>query len=720
MNDTPSALKVYDYKIRQCINNIKNNMMNNFYLKNKEKSNAFHAAFKRALLLMVLVAAAFLPEETKAAVAGSEVSNDVVTYDLKLGDVVVTSENCNDLQFGQSSGTANYDAGTKTLTLDGIGTSNHTIYSKIDGLTIKIKGAVIFSSSKTINSLDLEANTVIDGSEDNYFAFQSLRIGERSEVVFRNFNDFTASSIRGVSGEAGEKLVFENCKVAVEGSISQIASMTFVKCALHGDVAFDEAKHAVANYNGDVAEFFIIEKCDVYDLWICGVQVTSLNSNDLSVLPGVKQGSIYYSELGNVLEVLDCRIESPEGIPAIRSNMENLCVRASYSNNDIIAKGAPALKFEKGGGVVNAQGNSSLLLSTSDDQPAILATDSLVFDNANVIASGKYGVSGSGNGVFVKIDGGTLKLYGKESATCNLSGCTQSNIMVKAPEGAEYDSGLRGFAVGGKLVSDTLYMDLERYGVYIGNYRVDETNYKDLSVLPVVDGKADFDPATGTLTLDNAQVNSFIEIYTENPNVVVKGKCVIDVQEIMGMDYGILFNNINKANIRGVDGAELKITFLGGEYSEGMSCGIAVIGKDSDANLTIANCDMDIKCSYPIVSLEGITSKLCIKNSNVMLNTQNYPIMAFQSLELSGCKVTSPENLTYVESQGFCIEGEETEYRGSVIIERDNAVGIGSIKTEIPAARQGVYTIDGVKLDTSEENLPAGLYIINGKKVLKK
>ena len=103
-----------------------------------------------------------------------------------------------------------------------------------------------------------------------------------------------------------------------------------------------------------------------------------------------------------------------------------------------------------------------------------------------------------------------------------------------------------------------------------------------------------------------------------------------------------------------------------------------------------------------------------------MLNTQNYPIMSFKSLELSGCKVTSPENLTYVESQGFCIEGEETEYRGSVIIERDNAVGIGSIKTEIPAARQSVYTIDGVKLDTSVENLPAGLYIINGKKVLKK
>ena len=688
--------------------------MKNFSFKNKVKSNGPGAILMRAFSLILLFAAAVLPENAKAAEIGGAVSNDVVTYDLKLGDVAVTSENCNDIQIGQSSGTANYDAGTKTLTLDGIKTSNYKIYSKIDGLTIKIKGL------NFISSIDLEANTVIDCSEDANLDFTSLRIGERTEVVMRNFQWVYCTNIHGVSGEAGEKLVFENSRVTVQGSISQIASVTFVKCALSDGVVFDEAKHAIVNNNGDVAEEFAIEKCDIYDLWICGVQVTSLNCNKLSSLPGVKQGDIYYNQWSNSIEMQNCRIESPEGIPAIRSSIDSLYINVTSSDCYITAKGAPDLKFEKGGGVLHTNANACLLLSASDDQPAILATDSLVFDNANVIASGKYGVSGSGNGVFVKIDGGMLKLYGKESATDNLSGCTQSDIMVKAPEGAEYDSGLRGFAVGGKLVSDTLYIDLKRYNVLIGSYRVNETNYKDLSMLPCVDGKVYYDPATGTLTLDNARVSDGIYVYTENQNVVVKGKCVIEVPESMDMGFGLMFEGMDEANISGVDGAELKITSLGGEYSESYSFGIVVNAGKSGTKLTITNCDMDIYSFYPICDTSGETSKLCINNSNVKLNTQNYPISSIGSLELSGCKVTSPENLTYVEDRGFCIKGEQDFYLGNVVIERDNAVGIGSIKTEIPAARQGVYTIDGVKFDTPEENLPAGLYIINGKKVLKK
>ena len=701
--------------------------MNKFYLKNKEKSNAFHAASKRALLLMVLVAAAFLPEETKAAVAGSEVSNDVVTYDLKLGDVAVTSENCNDIQFEQHWGKASYDAETKTLTLDSLLAMKKVLYSGIDGLKIKIKHDVTIQGGGSYIVLQLNANTVIDGSEAECLNMSTLSVGENTEVVFRNFNDFTASSIRGVSGEAGEKLVFDNCNADIITTLTNIASVTFENCGLPDGWSFDESRHGVVYGDGDFAEYFRIKVNKEYDLWVCGERVTTKNYSDLSKVPGVKEGYISFDGDNNVLYMAGCKIETPDGVPAIRSNMENLCVRASYSNNDIIAKGAPALKFEKGGSCIRTLAGGSLSLSTSDDQPAILATDSLYIYQADLTASGKYGVAGSGNGVYLDVNSGKVKLYGKESATSNLSGCSITNTLIKTPEGAEYDSKLRGFAVGGKLVSDTLFLYMAKYNVYIGDCQLDETNCGDISLLPGVDGKGYYDSATGTLILDNAKLSCNIYFEEGNADILVKGKCEINYVNWGDNYYGILYYNVEKATIRGVDGGELKINIPEDDYSHYYSQGIRVYSDGNDADISIDNCDMEINCSFPVYSTrvytyEGnaILPKLKISNSNVKMITENYPVRNIRVLELSGCKVTSPQNAIYQEGYGYYLEGEETYYNGNLVIERDNAVGIENIKPEVPAARQSVYTIDGVKLSTSVENLPAGLYIINGKKVLKK
>ena len=35
------------------------------------------------------------------------------------------------------------------------------------------------------------------------------------------------------------------------------------------------------------------------------------------------------------------------------------------------------------------------------------------------------------------------------------------------------------------------------------------------------------------------------------------------------------------------------------------------------------------------------------------------------------------------------------------------------------AAKQGIYTLSGVKLNSKVEDLPKGIYIVNGKKVVK-
>ena len=52
-----------------------------------------------------------------------------------------------------------------------------------------------------------------------------------------------------------------------------------------------------------------------------------------------------------------------------------------------------------------------------------------------------------------------------------------------------------------------------------------------------------------------------------------------------------------------------------------------------------------------------------------------------------------------------------------IVITRDPA-GINT-PTIDTATKQGIYTLSGVKLDGDMKDLPKGVYIVNGKKVVK-
>ena len=51
---------------------------------------------------------------------------------------------------------------------------------------------------------------------------------------------------------------------------------------------------------------------------------------------------------------------------------------------------------------------------------------------------------------------------------------------------------------------------------------------------------------------------------------------------------------------------------------------------------------------------------------------------------------------------------------------KKSATGITAATVDIPAARRGIYNLQGVKMQGSLELLPAGVYIVDGKKIVKK
>ena len=51
---------------------------------------------------------------------------------------------------------------------------------------------------------------------------------------------------------------------------------------------------------------------------------------------------------------------------------------------------------------------------------------------------------------------------------------------------------------------------------------------------------------------------------------------------------------------------------------------------------------------------------------------------------------------------------------------KKSATGITAATVDIPAARRGIYNLQGVKMQGSLDLLPAGVYIADGKKIVKK
>ena len=68
-----------------------------------------------------------------------------------------------------------------------------------------------------------------------------------------------------------------------------------------------------------------------YDLWICGVRITSDNCSDISAINGMQSASVYFYPDKNKLVLFYGTITPPTGAYAIQSAIPNLQI--SVSNN---------------------------------------------------------------------------------------------------------------------------------------------------------------------------------------------------------------------------------------------------------------------------------------------------------------------------------------------------------------------------------------------------
>ena len=253
------------------------------------------------------------------------------------------------------------------------------------------------------------------------------------------------------------------------------------------------------------------------------------------------------------------------------------------------------------------------------------------------------------------------------------------------------------------LVGATQAKAQTNYGLQINEVDVTSENCNDLSVIDGVSGTVKYDPEKKTLTLENATIedNGSRCIYSETDSLIIN---VIGENRLTTNYYAAINLTQTLTIIKG--GGTLNI-------ESSTNCGIYFYN-----SLEIDSCTVNTKGNWGIAGDGGTSETLTIRNATVTAEGTNGSICDIASLTLDGCKITVPAEATFDETlHSVALNGETVTDR--VVITNDQSSGIKDVKAKVPAHKQGIYSIDGVYFGNDFNALPKGIYINDGKIVLK-
>ena len=620
-------------------------------------------------------------------------------YDLWINGTQVTSDNCGDLSVIDGvEGTVKYDPDSKILTLEGatLNAGGNCIEPEIDGLTIKVDGT---------NELNAEYATIAVYAPTTITGGGTLNAKSRTDcAIWVPETNLTikdcivnAKGNWGIAGREGsnEKLLISKATVTAEGregSICDFKEITLEDCAITqpAGAEFDESKKAVV-LNGEIVTSEVKIVQTKYDLKICGTQVTSDNCGDLSVIDGV-EGTVKYDPDSKILTLEGATLNT-NGL-CIKSKIDGLTIKVSGAN-ELNAGGAVyAPTTITGGGTLNAK---------DEEYAAICAyKTALTIKDCIVNAKGKWGIAGEYGSEKLLISNATVTVEGEKGSICDFKEITLEDCAITQPTGAVVDNSQGAIVLNGETVTSEVKIVQTKYRLWICDTQVTSDNCGDLSVIDGVEGTVKYDPDSKTLTLEGAKLNvegfhSGIESKINGLTIKVSGTNELNAGETaIFADTPMTITGGGTLNVKSEEG-----------------CGIYAWS----TNLTIKDCIVNVKGKWGIIGQNGSNEKLFISKATVTAEGGEGSICDFASLTLEYSNITQPSGASFDEAKHAVVLNGEV-VTSKIIITRDPA-GINT-PTIDTATKQGIYTLSGVKLNGEVEDLPKGIYVVNGKKVVKK
>lgn len=441
-----------------------------------------------------------------------------------------------------------------------------------------------------------------------------------------------------------------------------------------------------------------------YGFKVAGVDVTNDNYLDLTEISGVS-GKVYFDPNTRTLTLDNATIEADGSNAILNQDCECLVIEL-IGTNTINVTSSAGIYLQKETSILGTSGSK---LTITNDKGAVLFENSpLEINNCWLEVEGKWGISASNNEAaeVLTIRNSHVEVKGTSGSICDISGLKLEGSYIDSPYNAAYDADTKSVAVNGVTVKEKVVVEPDSYGIYIADKPVTTLNYKDLTSIYGVSGSASYDPDTKTLTLDNATIerNS-----TDGTGIVNKTVSDFTVKLIgkntVTADLASMVLN-QTSTITG-DGS-LHLTSK-------RFCGLDM----ESASVTIDNTSLFVKGGYGIAGFIGAESEvLTVRNSHVEAEgSGSGSITLISNLILDNCAITQPVGAEFDADQRAVVLNGEV-FKSKVVIEPVNN-SIGTITADVPAHKQGIYNLNGVKLTQQWDDLPAGIYIVDGVKRVK-
>ena len=634
------------------------------------------------------------------------------TYGIKIAGEDITGYNRYDLtEISGVSGKVYFDPNTRTLTLDNTTIeadgSNAILNQDCGYLVIELIGTNTINVTNSAG-IYLQQETSILGTSGSKLTITN----DKGAVLFENspleINNCWLEvegkwGISASNNEAAEVLTIRNSHVEAKGTSGSICDISGLK--LEGsyiyspsNAAYDADTKSVAVNVVTVKEKVVIEPG--YGFKIAGEDVTSLNCKDLSVIDGV-DGKMSYNPETKTLTMEDVTINIV-GENAGIWNKEVKGLKINLVGNNTITSSKACISINK---TSTISGSGTLRLKSSGNCGLYLPS-SLAVEGISLYTEGSWGIAGyasqkSGN--VLTIRNAYVEATGSEGSIIDVEDLVLDDCSITQPNGAEFDANVHAVALNGEAVTDKVVVEPDSYGIEILGVKVTKDNCKDLSGIDGVDGKISYDPETNTLTMEDVTIN------TTDFNGIVN-------RDVKDMKIKLFGNNIITSKNKVCITINKTSTISGSgtlRLKSGENCGIYV-----KSSLTVEGVKLYAEGYYGVAGDDGTCGEiLTLRNSYVEATGRRGSICDLQNLVLDGCSITQPTGAAFdANVHAVALNGKAVTDK--VVIESDNN-SIGTITVDVPARKQGIYNLNGVKLTQQWDDLPAGIYIVDGVKRVK-
>ena len=699
--------------------------------------------------------------------------------ELKVGGVSINlNQQVSDCTDGLTGGTYSYFPSVSKLVLNSAkikATGSYGIYSTVDGLTILINGEnsieakigfylqgdtrmAINSGGKVTDSstsYSLYANNStkqpkieIDRGTwilNNTVVFGgNLVIEEGANVTVNNTSE--TITLYGDVNSGSSQLTIDNSTLNVKGNSNSTAvyarvelkdcviasplravRVKAVSSGVYTPVYSDSDPAYILDTSGNLLKGNLtIKPGTAYGLWICGVQVNSLNYGNIWQLEtmGSMSGvaNLSYNPSSTTVTLLSTSQLNSQYLlfPPIHNEISGLKINAY---------GTVIIGYKDNNGTFGIDsyanctigGDGNLIVSGGEDGAAIHANNSnITINNIVLTASGAYGLYGTGNSK-IYVNNSILQISGSERAIYveNNGFDPDDNCFIVSPtDGFKYYDGVytRDASTGVLNPATSVQTrQLTKYPLYINDKQITEINcdrIKSLMGMSDADGSITFYPP-------NSLVINDLKIY---PTQTLNGNYFIRTT------LGELILNLTGTSFMRASGKSLSTT------------GNVTVNGTGSINIDTGDDGMQIGGTLKITgsasfmgagNTYGIAARKLVMTPGTELQVVAYSesgrsLYCDSEPELDG--VALPADMYYsIGTRSVCYKSNNQPVtRKYVKINADNVIRIATgiqdpniVETDTPTH---VYTPTGQLIwnGTGQPQLPSGIYIINGRKVVVK